>query len=69
MIEEVKEMKPDRDVLIDIVINALSQLQAFYPEQEIYVEVPGNVARCRLGDAVIFEGMIENGSVIAIDTE
>lgn len=65
----IKDKNPDREDLIDRVLDDLTVLQAKFPETEILAEFQGSVVRIKLSDAVIFEGVSESGPVIVIDAE
>ena len=56
----------DNNFYINEVIKALDNLKENCPECKIYIEIPGNVAECKLGDALIYDTPDRR---IAIDAE
>lgn len=51
---------------IDKVLHQLYKLQEEYPDTEIFIEVPGKVVTCKIGDALIYD---TPDYKIAIDAE
>lgn len=51
---------------IDKVIKALDKLKKEYPDTEVCIETDHGTVSCRIGDALIYDGM--DGSVM-IDAE
>ena len=48
------------------IIYLLDKLKFLFPDTVITMETPGNTVSCRVGDALIYDGM--DGSIV-IDTE
>lgn len=51
---------------ISKIIKQLNKLKKEYPDTEIYIEVPGNMAMCKIGEANIYDTI---DGRIAIDAE
>jgi len=61
---EVEYLMPD--FYIQKVIQSLNELKKYYPNTKIYIEIEGNMAEYKLGDALIYD--TPDGR-IAIDAE
>lgn len=51
---------------IDKVVHQLIKLKEEYPDVEVYIELPSNLAICKIGDANIYDTI---DGRIAIDAE